>query len=99
PRVHYALPLPAALPIWRKFARAVQGFGDRPEATVIGARPFRTSVRHAALLNSVFAQVLEWEDWTFLAHSGASVVPAALATAELADRKSTRLNSSHQIIS
>lgn len=67
-----------------KFARAVRGFGDRPEATVIGQRPFRTSARHAALLNSVYAQVLEWEDWTLLAHSGACVVPTALAAGELA---------------
>ena len=72
------------MPPGRKFAGAVQAFGDRPEATAIGANPVRTSVRHAALLNSVFAQVLEWEDWTFLAHSGASIVPAALAAGELA---------------
>jgi 2-methylcitrate dehydratase PrpD len=67
----------------RKFTRAVRGFGDRPEATVIGRTRFRTSARHAALLNSVHAQVLEWEDWTFIAHSGASIVPAALAAGEL----------------
>ena len=67
----------------RKFARAVRGFGDRPEATVIGRDRFRTSARHAALLNSVYAQILEWEDWTFIAHSGASIVPAALAAGEL----------------
>jgi 2-methylcitrate dehydratase PrpD len=79
------------MPPGRKFARAVHGFGDRPEATVIGPHPFRTSVRHAALLNSVYAQILEWEDWTFLAHSGASIVPAALATAELAHASGKQL--------
>ena len=72
------------MPPGRKFARAVRGFGDRREATAIGVHPFRTSARHAALLNSVYAQVLEWEDWTFIAHSGASIVPAALAAGELA---------------
>ena len=66
-----------------KFARAVRGFGDRAEATVVGGRSFRTSARHAALLNSVYAQVLEWEDWTFIAHSGATIVPTALAAGEL----------------
>ena len=71
------------MPPGRRFAGAVRGFGDRPEATVIGRRPFRTSVRHAALLNSVYAQILEWEDFTFIAHTGASIVPAALAAAEL----------------
>jgi 2-methylcitrate dehydratase PrpD len=67
----------------RKFARAVRGFGDRAEATVIGRKPFRTSARHAALLNSVYAQLLEWEDWTFIAHSGSAIVPTALAAGEL----------------
>jgi 2-methylcitrate dehydratase PrpD len=71
------------MPPGRKFARAVRRFRDRPEATAIGRRPCRTSARHAALLNSVYAQVLEWEDWTFLAHSGATIVPTALAAGEL----------------
>ena len=68
----------------RKFAQAVRGFGDRPECTVIGRKPFRTSARHAGVLNSVYAQVLEWEDWTFIVHSGASIIPTALAAGELA---------------
>ena len=72
------------MPPARKFARAIRGFGEPGEATVIGAKPFATSVRHAALLNSVHAQVLEWEDWTFIVHSGASIVPTALAAGELA---------------
>ena len=71
------------MPPGRSFERAVRGFGDRHEATVLGRRCFRTSARHAALLNSVYAQVLEWEDWTFIAHSGASIVPTALAAGEL----------------
>jgi 2-methylcitrate dehydratase PrpD len=71
------------MPPGRKFDRAVRAFGERSEATVIGRDSFRTSARHAALLNSVHAQILEWEDWTFLAHSGASIVPTALAAAEL----------------
>jgi 2-methylcitrate dehydratase PrpD len=67
----------------RKFARAVRGFGDRAEASIVGRDSFRTSARHAALLNSVHAQILDWDDWVFIAHSGAAVVPAALAAAEL----------------
>ena len=35
-------------------------------------------------MNSYLAQILEWEDWTFLAHSGASIVPVALAVGEMA---------------
>src|SRR4051812_12331879 len=71
------------MPGARKFARAVRGFGDRGEATIVGVHRFRPSARHAALLNSVHAQVLEWEDWTFIAHSGATIVPVALAAGEL----------------
>jgi 2-methylcitrate dehydratase PrpD len=71
------------MPPGLKFASAVRAFGDRGDATVIGRMPFRTSPRHAALLNSVYAQILEWEDWTFIAHSGASVVPTALAAGEV----------------
>jgi 2-methylcitrate dehydratase PrpD len=71
------------MPPGRKFTRAVRTFGDRREATVIGRSCFQTSARHAAMLNSVYAQVLEWEDWTFIAHSGATIVPTALAAGEL----------------
>ncbi len=39
----------------------------------------------AALVNSHLAQVLEWEDWTGHAHSGAAVIPTALAAAEHAN--------------
>src|SRR5918999_278928 len=35
------------MPPGRKFARAVRGFEDRPEATVLGKRCYRTSARHA----------------------------------------------------
>src|SRR5205823_298261 len=33
----------------------------------------------------------EWEDWTFEAHSGASIVPTALAAGELADASGKEL--------
>ena len=79
------------MPPARKFGRAVRGFGERGEATVIGERGFRTSARHAALMNSVHAQILEWEDWTFIAHSGASIVPTALAAGELGDASGAEL--------
>lgn len=66
-----------------KTAQAVAAFQDNAEATVL--RPsgnWQTSMRSAALANSVAAQVLEWEDWTYLSHSGASIVPVALAVGE-----------------
>jgi 2-methylcitrate dehydratase PrpD len=71
------------MPPGRKFARAVRGLGDRAEATAIGRDSFRTSARHAAMLNAVYAQNLEWEDWTFITHSGAAIVSTALAAGEL----------------
>jgi 2-methylcitrate dehydratase PrpD len=39
-------------------------------------------MRSAALANSVSAQVLEFEDWVGVVHTGATVVPTALAVAE-----------------
>jgi 2-methylcitrate dehydratase PrpD len=70
-----------------KTAAAVHAFHDRREASVIVPNgSMKTSMRSAALANSVAAQVLEWEDWTFLSHSGASIVPVALAVAERENR-------------
>lgn len=67
-----------------KTARAVRDWGEGGPATVIGATRYATSARNAAMVNSFLAQILEWEDWTFLAHSGASIVPVVLAAAEQA---------------
>jgi 2-methylcitrate dehydratase PrpD len=65
-----------------KTARAVHAWGENGPSTVIGRTRFRTSARNAAMANSYLAQILEWEDWTFLAHSGASIIPVALAAGE-----------------
>src|SRR4029077_2002444 len=80
------------MPPAAKTAAAIDAFHDRAEATVV--RPhggFKTSMRSAALANSVAAQVLEWEDWTFLAHSGASIVPVALAVGQRERRSGKEL--------
>ncbi len=61
--------------------RAVKSWGDREEATVVGAG-FRSSMRSAGMANAVAAQALEWEDYLKSQHSGASTVPTALAVAE-----------------
>jgi 2-methylcitrate dehydratase PrpD len=65
-----------------KTARAVKGWGEHGPSTVIGKNRYRASARNAAMVNSYLAQILEWEDWTFIAHSGASIVPVALAAGE-----------------
>ena len=65
-----------------KMAKAVRSWGEGGRSSVIGSVPYRTSARNAAMVNSYLAQILEWEDWTFLAHSGASIIPVALAIGE-----------------
>jgi 2-methylcitrate dehydratase PrpD len=65
----------------RTFCDSTVGFSEGP-ATVVG---FDSASPHeAAMANSYLCQVLEWEDWTNLAHSGAAIIPAALAAAEAA---------------
>src|SRR5258708_16124872 len=68
-------------------ARYVDGLGGKPQATVIGT-PILTSTVHAALANGMSAQGDETDDSHLLArfHPGCGIVPAALATAELAGR-------------
>ncbi|TMC49460.1 MAG: MmgE/PrpD family protein [Chloroflexi bacterium] len=68
----------------RKLAAAVRGWDEGGPCTVIGKARYRTTARNAAMVNSFLAQILEWEDWTFLAHSGASIIPVALAVGEQA---------------
>jgi 2-methylcitrate dehydratase PrpD len=69
----------------RKLADAVENIGSGREATAIaGDRTFRASPEDAALLNASLAQLLEWEDFTFFAHTGSAIVPTALASGELA---------------
>jgi 2-methylcitrate dehydratase PrpD len=68
----------------RKTASAVEAWNEHGPSTVIGSTRYRTTARNAAMVNSYLAQILEWEDWTYIAHSGASIVPVALAAGEYA---------------
>lgn len=77
------------MPPGETFADSVRGF-SAGDATVVGFGD--TAAPHeAAMVNSYLSQVLEWEDWTGHAHSGAAVVPAALAAAETADASGEEL--------
>lgn len=58
---------------------AILGGGD--QATLFGARG-RMPAPAAALYNSAVAQVLDFDDWVIISHSGAAVVPTAFAAAE-----------------
>lgn len=66
----------------RTFAESTTGFSDGG-ATVVGFDD--ASPHEAAMVNSYLCQVLEWEDFTNLAHSGAAIIPAALSAAEEAN--------------
>jgi 2-methylcitrate dehydratase PrpD len=73
-------------------ARYVDGLGGKPQATVVGTG-IATSAVNAALANGMAAHGDETDD-SHLAgrfHPGAGIVPAALATAELAGRSGSDL--------
>lgn len=70
----------------QRFLDGVTALEDGGPSTVItGGEPFRTSPENAALANAALAQLLEWEDVTYLSHAGSAVVTTALAVAEAAD--------------
>jgi 2-methylcitrate dehydratase PrpD len=68
-------------------ARYVEGLGGKPQATVVGTRIVTSSV-NAALANGMAAHGDETDDSHLRGrfHPGSGIVPAALASAELADR-------------
>jgi len=72
----------SVMPPGIKTAAAVRAWNEAGPCTVVGRTRYRTSARNAAMVNSYLAQILEWEDWTFLSHSGASVIPVVLAAGE-----------------
>ena len=55
--------------------------GNSRQATLFGF-PARMSAPAAALYNSAVAQVIDFDDWVIISHSGAAVVPTAFAAAE-----------------
>ena len=73
-------------------ARYVDSLGGKPQATVIGTG-ILTSAVNAALANGMAAHGDETDDSHLRGrfHPGCGIVPAALATAELADRNGNDL--------
>lgn len=57
--------------------------GSGEVATVFG-RAERVPAPTAALYNAGTAQVIEWDDWVIISHSGGAVVPTAFAAGEQA---------------
>jgi 2-methylcitrate dehydratase PrpD len=69
----------------RKLVDGMAEVADGSGATAIaGDDTFRTSPSEAAFVNAYLAQMLEWEDFTYMAHTGAMIVPTAIAAAEAA---------------
>lgn len=56
--------------------------GEGTQATLFGARG-RMPAPAAALYNSAVAQVIDFDDWVIISHSGAAVVPTAVAAGEV----------------
>lgn len=69
--------MPAAASV--RSGLAILGTGG--QATLFGAED-RMSAPAAALYNSAVAQVLDFDDWVIISHSGAAVVPTVFATGE-----------------
>lgn len=69
--------MPAATSV--RSGLAILGAGE--QATLFGAEG-RMSAPAAALYNSAVAQVLDFDDWVIISHSGAAVVPTVFATGE-----------------
>jgi 2-methylcitrate dehydratase PrpD len=80
------------LPPGRRAIAYVRAQGGRRQATVVGSRTV-TSAVNAALAGGMCAHADETDDSHLGGrfHPGCAVVPAALATAELADRDGARL--------
>ena len=74
--------------------RYVAAEGGRPVASILGGG--QAPARAAALVNGATSHALDYDDTHFghVGHPSVGIYPAALA-----DRKSTRLNSSHSDLS
>lgn len=64
-----------------RLIQVVKNWGDKEESTIIGGG-YKTSMRNAGLVNSVSAQILEFDDWVWASHTGAAAVPTVLAVGE-----------------
>jgi 2-methylcitrate dehydratase PrpD len=82
----------ARLPPGRRALAYIRSQGGRRQATVVGSRTLTTAV-NAALANGISAHADESDDSHTAGrfHPGCAIVPAALATAELADRDGASL--------
>jgi 2-methylcitrate dehydratase PrpD len=71
----------ATLPGARSVEVGLRILGNGESATLFGSRT-RMPAPSAALYNSAVAQILDWDDWVIISHTGAAVVPTAFAVGE-----------------
>jgi 2-methylcitrate dehydratase PrpD len=71
----------------RELSELVCGWGGKPEASVLWS-DVRVPAHHAAWINGVTAHARDYDDTHdgAILHAGVSVIPAALAAAELSER-------------
>ncbi len=81
----------AHLPVVDQMRTLIDGWGGHPQSSIVDGAA--TSAPNAALLNGTMAHALDFDDTHLpsVLHPSASVVPAALAAAELADSTGPQL--------
>lgn len=73
-------------PIAKRISMSIKKFGDAPQATVL-VNSESAPAPFAALANGTLGHALDYDDtlWTYIGHSTAVILPAALAVAEIED--------------
>jgi 2-methylcitrate dehydratase PrpD len=69
------------MPGAKAMARGLGILGSGSEAALFGLRG-RVPAPTAALFNAAMGQIIEWDDWVLISHTGAAVVPTAFAAGE-----------------
>lgn len=73
----------ARLPAAERLMNGLSILGTGDGSTLFGSKR-RMTAPSAALYNSATAQMLDWDDWVIISHTGAAVVPTAFAIGEQA---------------
>lgn len=71
------------MPGAKAMARGLGILGSGEDAALFGLNR-RVPAPTAALFNAAMGQIIEWDDWVIISHTGAAVVPTAFAAGERA---------------
>lgn len=69
------------MPGAKAMARGLGILGSGHDAALFGLKG-RVPAPTAALFNAAMGQIIEWDDWVIISHTGAAVVPTAFAAGE-----------------